>query len=196
MELQGQILMSSERCELITKVIQEYNCQKIVEIGTWKGMGSTLCILKSMSTTSEFITLESNKIFYDIAKSNLELYQDKLKMVYGTIVSIDEVNSFVSNLNLDKERQTWLNEDLHNLELCPNVLNEILPEIDFLFLDGGEFSTYKEWEKLKSRTKIVALDDIRETKTKQIYLELSEDNNYELIDSTSEGNGFCVFIKK
>ena len=114
----------------------------------------------------------------------------------SVIVSIDEVNSFVSNLNLDKERQTWLNEDLHNLELCPNVLNEILPEIDFLFLDGGEFSTYKEWEKLKSRTKIVALDDIRETKTKQIYLELSEDNNYELIDSTSEGNGFCVFIKK
>ena len=196
MEIQGQILMSSERCKLITKVIQEHNCQKIVEIGTWKGMGSTLCILKSMSTTSEFITLESNKIFYDIAKSNLELYQDKLKMVYGTIVSIDEVNSFVSNLNLDKERQTWLNEDLHNLELCPNVLNEILTEIDFLLLDGGEFSTYREWEKLKSRTKIVALDDIREIKTKQIYLELSEDNNYELIDSTSEGNGFYIFIKK
>jgi hypothetical protein len=196
MELQGQILMSSERCELITKVIQEHNCQKIVEIGTWKGMGSTLCILKSMSTTSEFITLESNKIFYDIAKSNLELYQDKLKMFYGTIVSVDEVNSYVSNLNLDNEKQTWLNEDLLNLELCPNVLNEILTEIDFLLLDGGEFSTYREWEKLKSRTKIVALDDIRETKTKQIYLELSKDNDYELIGSTSEGNGFCVFIKK
>jgi len=196
MELQGQILMSSERCELITKVIQEHNCQKIVEIGTWKGMGSTLCILKSIDSTSEFITLESNKTFYDIAKNNLESFQDKVRMIYGTIVSIDEVNDYVSNLNLDKERQTWLNEDLHNLELCPNVLNKIFPEIDFLLLDGGEFSTYKEWEKLKSRTSIVALDDIREIKTKQIYLELSEDNNYELIGSTYEGNGFCVFIKK
>ena len=58
------------------------------------------------------------------------------------------------------------------------------------------FRHIKNREKLKSRTKIVALDDIRETKTKQIYLELSEDNNYELIDSTSEGNGFCVFNKK
>jgi tRNA A58 N-methylase Trm61 len=196
MESQGQIIISSERCELIIKTIQEHNCQKIVEIGTWKGMGSSLCILNSMTPTSEFITLESNKTFYEIAKNNLEPFQDKVKIIYGTIVSIDEVNSFVSNLNLDKERQTWLNEDLLNLELCPNVLNEILTEIDFLLLDGGEFSTYREWEKLKSRTKIVALDDIRETKTKQIYLELSKDNDYELIGSTSEGNGFCVFIKK
>jgi tRNA A58 N-methylase Trm61 len=196
MESQGQIIISSERCELIIKTIQEHNCQKIVEIGTWKGMGSSLCILNSMTPTSEFITLESNKTFYEIAKNNLEPFQDKVKIIYGTIVSIDEVNSFVSNLNLDKERQTWLNEDLLNLELCPNVLNEILTEIDFLLLDGGEFSTYREWEKLKSRNKIVALDDIRETKTKQIYLELSKDNDYELIGSTSEGNGFCVFIKK
>jgi hypothetical protein len=159
-------------------------------------MGSTLCILNSITPSSEFITLESNKTFYDIAKSNLVLYQDKLKMIYGTIVSIDEVNSFVSNLNLDSERENWLKEDLINLELCPNVLNEISNEIDFLLLDGGEFSTYKEWEKLKSRTKIVALDDIGETKTRQIYQELSEDIDYELIGSTQEGNGFCVFIKK
>ena len=196
MESQGQIRMSSERCELITKTIQEHNCQKIVEIGTWKGMGSTLCILNAITPTSEFITLESNKTFYDIAKSNLISYQDKLKMIYGTIVSVDEVNSFVSNLNLDNERQTWLKEDLINLGLCPNVLSEILTEIDFLLLDGGEFSTYQEWEKLKSRTKIVALDDIEETKTRQIYFELSKDINYELIGMTQEGNGFCVFIKK
>jgi hypothetical protein len=196
MESQGQIRMSSERCTLISNTIQEYKSQKIVEIGTWKGMGSTLCILNSMTPTSEFITLESNKTFYEIAKNNLESFQDKVKMIYGTIVSIDEVNSFVSNLNLDNERKTWLNEDLTNLELCPNVLNEVLPEIDFLLLDGGEFSTYREWEKLKSRTKIVALDDIRETKTKQIYNELSDDINYELIGLTHEGNGFCVFIKK
>ena len=81
MESQGQIRMSSERCELITKTIQEHNCQKIVEIGTWKGMGSTLCILNAITPTSEFITLESNKTFYDIAKSNLISYQDKLKML-------------------------------------------------------------------------------------------------------------------
>jgi hypothetical protein len=196
MESQGQIIISSERCELIIKTIQEHNCQKIVEIGTWKGMGSTFCILNSMTPSSEFITLESNKIFHDIAKSNLVSYQDKLKMIYGTIVSIDEINSFALNLNLDNERENWLKEDLINLELCPNVLNEIFMEIDFLLLDGGEFSTYIEWKKLKNRTKIVALDDIRETKTKQIHQELSEDINYELIGSTQEGNGFCIFLKK
>jgi hypothetical protein len=196
MESQGQILPLSERCKLITKTIQEYNCKKIVEIGTWKGMGSTLCILNSMDTDSEFITLESNKTFYDIAKSNLSQYQDKVKMIYGTIVSIEEVNSFVSNINLDSERQMWLIEDLLNLELCPNVLNDILTEIDFLLLDGGEFSTYREWEKLKNRTKIVALDDIGVLKTSKIYSELISDDEYKLINETYEGNGFAIFLKK
>jgi hypothetical protein len=194
--IQGQILSESERCKLISKILQNYNCKKVVEIGTWKGLGSTLCILNSMSQDSEFITLESNKTFYDIAKQNLISYQEKLKMIYGRIVSIEEVNQFVSTLSLDHERQIWLKDDISNLNSSPNVIDEIFNEIDFLLLDGGEFSTYNEWTKLKDRTKIVALDDINEIKTNKIFNELSQDDKYELLDITKEGNGFCVFIKK
>ena len=43
---------------------------------------------------------------------------------------------------------------------------------------------------------MVALDDIIELKTKQIYEELINDDNYELVIETPDGNGFCVFIKK
>jgi hypothetical protein len=196
MELQGQIQLSSKRCELMRKTLEKYKCKNVVEIGTWKGMGSTLCIIKSLSPNSNFITLESNKSFYDAAKSNLESYQDKLNMIYGSIVSIDEITDFASDLNLDEEKRSWLYEDLQNIKLCPNVLNDIFDNIDFLLLDGGEFSTYKEWEKLKKRTNIVALDDVTEIKTNKIYNELSKDINYELVGYVEEGNGFCIFIKK
>jgi len=196
MELQVQIQLSSKRCELMRKTLEKYKCKNVVEIGTWKGMGSTLCIIKSLSPNSNFITLESNKSFYDAAKSNLESYQDKLNMIYGSIVSIDEITDFASDLNLDEEKRSWLYEDLQNIKLCPNVLNDIFDNIDFLLLDGGEFSTYKEWEKLKKRTNIVALDDVTEIKTNKIYNELSKDINYELVGYVEEGNGFCIFIKK
>ena len=106
------------------------------------------------------------------------------------------MNEFVSNKNLTEEQKKWLSEDLENLSKCKNVLGILPSEIDFLLLDGGEFSTYPEWNVLKGRTKMVALDDIRELKTKQIYEELNNDNNYELVIETSDGNGFCVFIKK
>ena len=97
---------------------------------------------------------------------------------------------------MSEDQNQWLMEDLKNISMCENIIEKIPLEIDFLLLDGGEFSTYSEWEILKGRTKMVALDDIRELKTKQIYEELINDNNYELVIETSDGNGFCVFIKK
>lgn len=195
MDVQGQMISSSERGQILKKTIQNYNCKKIVEIGTWKGMGSTLCILESMLPDSEFVTLESNKTFFDIAVNNLKEYEGKFKMVYGSIVSYDEVSSFSSNYNLESFKQEWLKEDLDNINMCPNVIDEIPSEIDFLLLDGGEFSTYPEWNKLKNRTKIVALDDIREIKTSLIHHELTNDKNYELLEKTNDGNGFSIFKK-
>jgi hypothetical protein len=195
-EINGQIVQSSERCFLLQKTIKKYNCRQIVEIGTWRGMGSTLCVLESMSSDSEFITLESNKFFFDIATSNLEQYIKKIKLIHGTIVSCEDVLAFASNYDLDDIKKKWLTDDLNNMKSCSNVINEIFNEIDLLLLDGGEFSTYPEWNKLKNRTKIVALDDIREIKTNLIYNELSNDNSYKLIEITNEGNGFCIFIKK
>ena len=38
---QGQIILDSERGRLLKQIIHEYNPKKIVEIGTWKGLGST-----------------------------------------------------------------------------------------------------------------------------------------------------------
>ena len=189
------MIQSSERGKLLQSTIQNNKCKIIVEIGTWKGMGSTLCILESMLPDSEFTTLESNKTFYDIAMFNLKKYEGKFKMIYGSIVSYEEVESFTSNYNLEPLKQQWLKEDLYNISQCPNVINEIPSEIDFLLLDGGEFSTYNEWIKLKNRTKIVALDDIREIKTSLIHHELLNDENYELLEETSEGNGFSIFKK-
>ena len=196
MTTQGQIIENSERGRLLMQVLRGIKPKHIVEIGTWKGLGSTKCIIDSIDDKSNFISIESNYDFYLIAKNNLSNYHNKVNLLYGTIVTDKEVNKFVSDKNLTEEQKKWLSEDLENISKCENVLEKIPSEIDFLLLDGGEFSTYSEWEILKDRTKMVAIDDVRELKTKQIYEELIYDNNYELVVETPDGNGFCVFIKK
>jgi hypothetical protein len=196
MSIQGQMLPTTERGVLIKELISKYKPKTIVEIGTWKGMGSTMCILESIDYNCNFISFESNKSFYEIAKNNLTNYQGKVELIYGTLVSVDEVLSFLSDKTLTNEQQSWLKEDINWMKKCEIVFDKIPQKIDFLLLDGGEFSTYSEWEKLKSRTSIVALDDIRVLKTSKIYSELISDDEYKLINETAEGNGFAIFIKK
>lgn len=196
MSIQGQILSGSDRGTLLMETIKKENPKFVVEIGTWKGLGSTKLILDSIGDETKFITIESNLEFYNIAKNNLKEYGNKLNILYGTIVSENEIQEYVSDKSLTPQQKGWLHDDLKNINSCQNVLDKIPNQIDFLFLDGGEFSTYNEWLKLKSRTKIVALDDITEMKTKQIYDELVSDPNYELLSKTNDGNGFCIFLKK
>ncbi len=195
MNIQGQMLPTTERGNIIKKLLTHYKPNNVVEIGTWKGLGSTLCIIESIDNNSNFISIESNRNFHDIAKENLKELNKKVSLEYGRIIEIEDVFDFIKNISLSVEQQQWLNDDVDNFKNCPNILNSIPETIDFLLLDGGEFSTYKEWYKLKDRTKIIALDDINVLKCERIFNELKNDSTYTLLEHTQEGNGFCVFIK-
>ena len=192
---QGQITENTERCEIIKNVINTYKPNIILEIGTWKGLGSTKCIIDSIDDGMLFLSLETNKSFYDIAVENLKSYLDKVKLIYGRIVEKDEILNFVQTINLNRWEEQWLKEDLENIDKSENVLNKIPEKIDLLLLDGGEFSTYSEWLKLKDRSTIIMLDDTTATKCKKINDELKSSENYTLIFETSENNGFSVFEK-
>jgi hypothetical protein len=191
----GQINESTKRWELIQKTIKNNDFNTVVEIGTWMGMGSTLSVLKSKNKNTEFISIESDHNFYSIAKNNLNDFKVNFKLIYGKIVEVDEVKKFADDIELSSEQKSWLNNDIINFERCPNVLNEIPEKIDFLILDGGEFSTYVEWTKLKDRSLFVALDDIGVLKCQKIYSELIDNESYTLIERTDEGHGFCIFQK-
>ena len=192
---QGQITENTERCEIIKNVINTYKPNIILEIGTWKGLGSTKCIVDSIGDGVSFLSLETNKSFYEIAVENLNGYQDKVKLIYGRIVEKDEILNFVQTINLNRWEEQWLREDLENVDKSENVLNKIPEKIDLLLLDGGEFSTYSEWLKLKDRSTIIMLDDTTVTKCKKINDELKSSENYTLIFETLEGHGFSVFKK-
>lgn len=199
MTTEGQILDGSQFGTWIDKIITDYKPNTIVEIGTWKGLGSTKRIIDSIiknNYSPKFISLESNLTFYHTAVNNLKNFSDKVDLVWGRLVEKEDVDLFVSNNPITEEMNRWLNSDIVDYLECENVIHKIPNQIDFLLLDGGEFSTYAEWTILKDKTSIVALDDSKSLKCKQIREELLNDQSYKLIIDSTDRNGFTIFIKK
>ena len=95
----------------------------------------------------------------------------KLHLLYGRIIEAEEL---VSAEEVQKhsrfQQHPWLEWRTRNIKeygQCENILEQLPKEIDVLLLDGGQFSTRAEFNKLKDRTKIVLLDDTMSFKTEK-----------------------------
>ena len=84
-----------------------------------------------------------------------------------------------------------------NIENSPYLYNSIPNELDFVLFDGGEFTTYYEFEKLFPRcTKFIALDDVNVSKCIKIRAYLNNHPEWSELNYINERNGFSLFIKK
>jgi hypothetical protein len=191
---QGQINRGSQFGELLYGIAKSADTNIIVEIGAWNGCGSTRCIIDGIIDSKiikDFVSLEVCPEMHEQAKTNLA--GSPVKLLYGSVITPEEIMPFVDGLDELKE---WYERDLDYIRKAPNVMSLIPTPIDLLLLDGGGFSTYPEWIKLKSRTKIVALDDTRTVKTKKVREELLSDSHYKMIaDNQSDRNGYSVFTR-
>ena len=198
--MQGQINLDDEAGLHIKNICEREDVNTIVEIGTWNGRGSTFCVYESIKNTEKrLISLETWKEMYDLA---FDFYQDKKE------VSI--INGYISDKLLDFDslddsfftdydknlKLSWYNEDLKNINNCKNVLDQIPEEIDFLILDGGEYSSQEEYSILKDRSKIIFLDDTRPPTIKNFMAR--EDllkTRKVIVDNLYTRNGYCIFEK-
>ena len=62
--------------------------------------------------------------------------------------------------NLNPENIEWFYQDLRRYKRTKNVFELLDTDYDLILFDGGEFSTFAEFEKLYQRTKYFCLDDI------------------------------------
>lgn len=174
----------------------EENCT-ILEIGTWNGLGTSKMIVQGVNSrpvgqSAEVIGLEANDELYHKAKSNLSKFEF-FKVIFGTLVTEHQLDKS----ELTSVEREWLEKDISDLRDAPFVLNEIPSTIDLLILDGGEFSTYAEFQALKSRvSKWIVLDDTNTRKCKRILQELNAENLFFLVWSSNERNGTAVLARK
>lgn len=194
--MQGQINKDSNLGKIISFLVKRIDVKTIVEIGTWNGLGSTRCILDNLNTSNQtFYTIESNITMYNQAISNNKYFYNKnnINFLYGRIIELQDLDI----VKLSFTENQWLDLDRTNYKNCPFVLDLLPQNIDLLILDGGEFSTFAEFNKLKNRSKIVVLDDCNCRKNKSNLEYLRSSKNYKkLYEDLNDRNGWSVYIKE
>ena len=165
-------------------------------------MGSTSCVIKGIkesNTSKNFISVELYPDMFNIANSNLKEDISYVKLLNGRIIEHNDIYWFdhsTIDFNTNDHARLWYQKDINLLTESKNVLDQLPEKIDFLILDGGEYTTYPEWLVLKSRTRIVALDDSNILKSSRIRKEILESGEYITIyDDLFDRNGFSVFEK-
>lgn len=186
----------------ITKYASNLEYKTFLEIGTWNGLGSTKAFSDGFRHRNDdyvFYSLECNK---DKCMQAAQLYRGNAKMhVLNEVIWNEEPKDFYEIfpqcLTNDMYKR-WNEVDIVNMKSCSLFLNRPnLPEVfDLILLDGGEFTTYHEFQALKNRCKILMLDDINVDKCKLIVKEIKSDKSWKIIkEEKTTRNGFLIVEK-
>ena len=195
----GQITESSKIGTWIKFLSSLPDTNTILDVGTWSGSGTTLCIAKGVisrrhKSLDDVIVLgvELNKEFAAMAKKRLRKFPF-IRVIQGTLIGTDQLDTS----ELSDEEKVWLDGDLELMRDAPIILSEIPMSLDLVILDGGEFSTYAEYIQLKDRfSRWVVLDDVRVRKNNRVLEALQSDNDFVPVYFDDERNGVAIFRRR
>jgi hypothetical protein len=182
--------------------IQQYAAKSeyksFLEIGTWNGLGSTKAFVDGFKDRTDdfiFYSLECNKDKWADA-SKLYAGNPKLQLL-NEVLWNEEPRDFYTifpQCLTNSMYKHWNEVDLINMKKCNVFLNRPnLPEVfDVVLLDGGEFTTYYEFQLLKKRCKILMLDDIAVDKCKKIVAEIEADPQWHILKRSNVRNGYLI----
>ena len=197
--LMGQI-SNGRFSEIMKEFAKNEDYKTFLEVGTWNGMGSTKQI------ADELVLRLDEYVFYSL-ECNIEkslharcLYSNLTKVyILNEVLFKNEPENFYDifpQCKINETYKEWHRVDMENMKKCDLFLErDDLPEIfDVVLLDGGEFTTYFDFELIKDRTKYLLLDDINVSKCTKIVEEIKSDpEKWEIVEeNTIERNGFLV----
>jgi hypothetical protein len=194
----GQIGTKDEIGRWLELLASLDSVRTIVEVGTWNGLGSSLQIAKGVRKSSQSIGFAKQVIGVEVnfqmwKRASKNLRKDIFfKVLHGSLIE----SSSLDSSDLTELEKNWFAEDLKHLESSPLVLAEIPNAIDLLVLDGGEFSTYSEYQVLKARvSKWLVLDDTNLRKCKRVLNEAVNIDGFSVVFWSNERNGVAVLSR-
>tara|TARA_Y100000389_G_scaffold184931_1_gene203819 strand:- start:201 stop:875 length:675 start_codon:yes stop_codon:yes gene_type:complete len=195
----GQINRDTEEGQILERLIKQNKIAKVLEIGTWNGLGSTKTILEVLDENIDqyyFTSIESDIIFYKRALKNLKDKLNKnVQILLGRIIEIEELPDIeeidFEKFGFDPKNIEWYIQDLRRYKKIKNIYHLLPKEFDLIFLDGGEFSTYPEFLKLYKKTKFLCLDDTDTYKQFDVINYIND--NKETFEIYEEMPGFAVY---
>ena len=170
--------------------------KSVVEIGTLDGTGSTRIILNALRRRDDwdsliFFSIEASALAHELALKNNPDLESNFIFLHGNLLSADSPMLVVG---LSPDEMRWWASDSEDRFGAPNVMRYLPEKIDLLILDGGEFSTFNDYLILRSRTRILYLDDVNARKNRLVRKVAIEDG-FSVVLDYDEGKGLCILEK-
>jgi len=200
MKNQGQINRGTVLGEKIYELSKQQDVSYILDIGTWKGLGSTKCIVDGIENNNYFkrgLSIDCNLKRIHQALINLRTLPNNFEVKHGTIINTSELRPLLRKVRNNKFIM-WFKNDLKRIKGAPNIFNELPSKIDLCIIDGGMFSGILEFNKLWGKCKYIVLDDtntMKHSQTKKFILE-NLDKFEIILDVTDDRNGYLVCKNK
>ncbi len=215
----GEISKHDEFGAAIIDTVRKYSLNKILEIGSWDGTGSTQCFIEGMkdfeNKSLTCLEVEPNKC--EILKNNVKEYP-WVQVVCQTTITYDELmykdfeaiwsspyNGIIKDDNGGEPFKkalvsSWFDQDIAKMRnYNSGYLNDNKDEFyQAVMIDGGEFNGYTEYTLLKNRTNFFILDDYYQAyKTRQVAFELENSGEWDVIaGSRYVRNGYAILKRK
>jgi hypothetical protein len=202
----GQVNMNTGFGRFVAQIARDRaDLLHFVEVGAWNGQGSTLCIAEGIVAREgeggEGASLVSFEVDADMY-AHARRYWEKcdipfdFELVRGRIsATMDDVEEVREAPGYEAHHEGWYEGEKSAFESAPFAATRMPPVVDFLLLDGGEYSTNSDWATAKKHfPKIVALDDVNMYKTRKIVEELEGSEEWVKIGGDEEErNGWAVY---
>ena len=207
----GEINLLDEFGSSIVAIIKKYKINKVLEIGSWDGTGSTNCFIEALKTIpdSSLSCLEVREDRYRQLVENTEKYNfvkcyNESSISQKSFLHKDFNKIWTSKYNKIRELsrnkvESWYNADMEYLsKVNIGFLEKSNECYDGVLIDGGEFYGYSEYTLLKDRCKAFFLDDcVYGFKNRQVGEELDASKEWKLVAGSKDTrNGFAIFVKQ
>jgi hypothetical protein len=172
-QTQGQINEDNALSTWIRDMCRDENNKVFLEIGTWNGLGSTRVFVDALEgrTDTTFYSLECNseksahaRKFYE-GVANVHILNEIL-----VELTPEQVYEVFPEAKDDPEFNRWNTVDIENMKEC--AVFSSADRFDVVLLDGGEFTTWHEFQHIKDKCRYLLLDDTNANKCKKIVEEV------------------------
>lgn len=198
----GQININTTLGNYIYQYAKNDDYLNYLEIGTWNGLGSTKCFIEGLkdrkTETYKFYSLECNDDKHLFAK-NLYKNEKNVHILNDVLLNNmpNDIYEIFPDLLINNDYKYWNNIDFNNMKNKKLFFerDDIPEKFDVIFLDGGEFTTWYEYNIIKDKCTVLILDDTNVNKCKKIVQDIKLSNRWKIIIESDERNGFVICEK-
>ncbi len=195
---EGQINMNSEFGKEIYSIASLPDIRNIIEVGTWNGQGSTVCLMNGIinKKNSKLFSIEACSLQFEKAKKfwSTKNTNNQLFLLNGTIHK--NIPEFQDNSKYFIRK--WYDIEKENMDKAEMLNLEYIDNVDFILIDGGEYQGKGDFDTLiKKNPKYIALDDDMVYKCMNIKKELLNNSNWKLYkENNNDRHGWSIFIRQ